>query len=116
MGLFDSWFGSKKPLSPEGVRALLFNAIAAGDEPALADGCATHEAVVLAHFASWQTVPEDYRTPEKLAWYGPGLIGVARHFADERGQPELLQRLVGPREDNPLVAWERDLVAATELN
>jgi hypothetical protein len=38
MGFFDSFFGSKKPPSPEEIRELLFDAVAAGDARALAKG------------------------------------------------------------------------------
>jgi tetratricopeptide (TPR) repeat protein len=51
-----------------------------------------------------------FRTPDKLAWYAPGLITVAQHFAEKRGHPELLESMSGPPEGNPLVQWQRALV------
>jgi len=77
--------------------------------------CAAHEEAVLAAFAGWTRVPEAYRTPDKLGWYGPGLIGVAQHFAQVRGRPELLQSMVGPPQSNPLVGWQRALAEVSAL-
>jgi tetratricopeptide (TPR) repeat protein len=110
MGFFDSLFGSKKPLSPEKLRELLFDAVAAGDEEALAKECERHEAMVLEHFSTWKMVPASFRgEPDTLTWYAQGLIAVARHFAASRGSSGLLASLVGAPEDNPLVQWESAL-------
>ncbi|MEO5729185.1 MAG: tetratricopeptide repeat protein [Byssovorax sp.] len=116
MGFFDSLFGSKKPLSPEQLRELLFDAVAAGDATSLAKECAAHEAMVLEHFPTWTTVPASFRSePDALAWYGQGLIAVARHFAASRGNSELLASLLGAPEDNPLNRWESALEQAAKL-
>src|SRR4051812_17265129 len=107
MGFFDFLFSSKKPLSSEQIRELLFDAVAAGDTGALAKECERHESAVLEHFPSWKTVPVAFRSePDALAWYGQGLIEVARHFAATRGNDELLAALTGPPEDNPISRWE----------
>jgi tetratricopeptide (TPR) repeat protein len=116
MGLFDSLFRrSRAAATPEEVRARLFDAVAADDAPALARLCAAHEALVLASFPTWKRVPEAFRTPDKLAWYGPGLIAVAQHFAEQRGRPELLESMIGAPEDNPLLQWQRTLVEVNPL-
>src|SRR4051812_3707614 len=116
MGIFDRLFGSReKPLTPEQIRDRLFDAAAAGDDRALASLCAAHEEMVLESFGAWKRVPEAFRTPDRLAWYGPGLIAVARHFAEVRGRPELLQSMMGPPEDNPLVQWQRALADVQPL-
>jgi tetratricopeptide (TPR) repeat protein len=108
MGVFDFLFRrSPSNVTPEQLRERLFEAVAAGDDERVAELCAAHEETVLTSFAGWQQVPDEYRTPDRLAWYGPGLIAVARHFAEERGHPELLQRLLGPPDDNPLLRWRR---------
>ena len=105
MGIFDRFRTPAPPLTPEQLRDQLFDAVAARDEKLLAKLCAAHEEAVLAGFAGWTRVPEAFRTPDKLGWYGPGLIGVAQHFAQVRGRPELLQSMVGPPQSNPLVGW-----------
>ncbi|MBK7539970.1 MAG: tetratricopeptide repeat protein [Myxococcales bacterium] len=96
------------PLDPDRLRALLFDAVAEGDDQTLAELCATHEAQVLASFSGWTCVPEELRTPDALAWYGPGLIAVARHFAEVRQRPELLQSMMAAQE-HPIFAWQRTL-------
>jgi hypothetical protein len=103
MGIFDRFRSPARPLTPEQLRDQLFDAVAAGDEKRLVKLCAAHEEAVLVAFAGWTRVPEAFRTPDKLGWYGPGLIGVAQHFAQVRGRPELLQSMVGPPQSNPLV-------------
>src|SRR3954463_5508169 len=96
MGIFDFLFRSRnKALTPDQVRERLFDAAAAKDAGALAKLCAAHEETVLANFDSWKRVPEAFRTPEKLAWYGPGLLAVMQHFAVSRGRPELLESMKG---------------------
>jgi tetratricopeptide (TPR) repeat protein len=111
MGVFDFLFrrARRSPLTAEQLRDRLFNAAAAHDAAALAELCSSHEDAVLASFAGWQRVPEAFRVPDKLAWYAPGLIAVARHFAEERGHPELLQRMIGAPGANPLIQWQRTL-------
>lgn len=116
MGFFDFLFSPKKPLSPEEIRGLLFDAVAAGDAEALAKGCESHEAMVLEHFSSWKKVPASFRSePDALAWYSQGLIEVARHFATSRGNAELLTALMGRPEDNPLTRWESALEQSAKL-
>ncbi len=112
MGFFDKLFrrSAEKPLSPEELRKRLFDAAAAEETTTFAELCAAHEPTVLARFAEWAKVPEPYRTPEGLQWYGPGLIAVAQHFAERRGHPELLAGMMGSPEDNPLERWRRALV------
>jgi tetratricopeptide (TPR) repeat protein len=116
MGLFDRLFGSRgEPTAPDDLRRALFDAVAAGNQARLKALCETHEAVIAASFEAWTRVPEAFRTPEKLQWYGPGLIAVARHFAEARGRPELMQRLASRPEGNPLVGWQRSLAEAGRL-
>ncbi|MEZ4359700.1 MAG: tetratricopeptide repeat protein [Kofleriaceae bacterium] len=91
----------------------MFNAVAAGDQASLERLCAAHEDAVVAAFRAWQTVPVEFRTPDKLPWYGNGLIAVAQHLA-ARGRPELMRALRRDGE-NPLQEWEDGLIAAGRL-
>jgi tetratricopeptide (TPR) repeat protein len=113
MGFWDSLFGRRRPSSPEEVREALFDAARRGDAAALAKLAEEHEAGVLEHFGGWAKVPEALRRdPAAVQAYAQGLIGVAQHFAEVRGRPELIARLAGPPADNPLVRWERALKEA----
>lgn len=115
MGIFDRFRSPAQPLTPEQLRDQLFDAVASRDEKLLVKLCAAHEEAVLAGFAGWKRVPEAFRTPDKLGWYGSGLIGVAQHFAQVRGRPELLQSMVGAPQSNPLVGWQRALAEVSAL-
>src|SRR4051812_45339195 len=121
MGFWDALFGERKRAvvaavgDPLELRARLFEAAARGDRDELARLTAAHEAMVLAHFPHWKTVPEEVRgDPAALQVYGNGLITVAQQFASARGRPELMALLIGPVEDNPLLGWERALREADD--
>lgn len=114
MGFFDFLFGKKKTLSSDALRVLLFDAVAAEDAAAIAKLCAEHEALILESFPAWQKIPEEFRSPDKLRWYGPGLIHVAQHFAAERGKPQLLNALSGGARENPLSRWQQELGEANQ--
>ena len=75
--------------------------------------CRANQAAILQHFPVWQKVPERIRNdPAAVPHYAQGLIGVARHFAERLRKPELLQRLVGGEQSNPLVQWQNRLAEA----
>ena len=114
MGFFDRFRSRAQPPTSDELRQQLFDAVAAGDQALLAKLCADHEAAVLAAFPAWQRVPAEFRTPDKLPWYGPGLIAVAQQFAARR-RPELLRALSGTPETNPIVEWRRGLETADAL-
>ncbi len=116
MGWFDALFGRKKaPRSPEDLRCLLFDAVASGKALELAELAEAHEAIVLEHFADWKIVPAHARRdPAATQAYAQGLIGLAQHFAEVRGRPELFAALVGAPADNPLARWQQALSAAKE--
>ena len=114
MGIFDRFRSRAQPPSSEQLRQQLFDAVAERNDALLAKLCAEHEDAVLAAFPGWQRVPAEFRTPDKLSWYGPGLIAVAQHFAG-RGRPELMRALTGPAETNPLVEWRRAIEGADGL-
>jgi tetratricopeptide (TPR) repeat protein len=114
MGIFDRFRSRAQPPTSEQLRQQLFDAVAEHNDALLASLCAEHEAAVLAAFPGWQRVPPEFRSPDKLSWYGPGLIAVAQHFAG-RGRPELMRALSGPDDRNPLVEWRRAIEAVDAL-
>ncbi len=112
MGLFDSLFGGRPPVvgDPEQLRTLLFDAAAAGDQKRFDALCRANQDAIVRLFPEWQKVPESIRKdPAAVPRFAQGLIAVARHFAERLGRPELLQRLKGTPEDNPLWRWQEAL-------
>jgi tetratricopeptide (TPR) repeat protein len=94
-------------LSPEELRARLFQAVKAGEPERLAELCRVHLQAVLEQFPGWKQVPPEIREdPARVREYAEGLIRVAQTFAETLGRPELLQGLAGAPESNPLVQWE----------
>lgn len=94
------------------LRESLFEAAAAGELTRVEELCREHADAIAAESASWQTVPTEVRSDaEAMQRYAHGLITVARVLAERLGEPSLMQRLVGPRDGNPLVQWEARLRA-----
>lgn len=119
MGLFDRLFGKGKdrgPVDPDDLRARLFDAAGAGDLHRVEQLCRAHRDLVSAHFPAWQKIPEPLRADQAaLQRYGHGLVSVAQIFASRLGDVALLQRLIGPPQDNPLVRWQDRLGKAQAL-
>ncbi len=118
MGLFDFLFGRREQPIPDAgqLRQALFEAAQAGDARRLERLCRANRAAVAEHFPGWQKVPPVMRDdPQALQAYMQGLVAVAQTFADRLGSPELLQRLIGSPQDNPLVRWQEGLGRAQAL-
>jgi tetratricopeptide (TPR) repeat protein len=116
VGIFDRLFGRRPgpDLSPDALRERLFDAVERGDRGALDALAAKHEAAIIEHFAIWVTVPGPVRgDPGALQRYAGGLIGVAQRFA-QRGNPALLQALMGSPGDNPIQRWQEAMHRAGE--
>lgn len=118
MGFFDRLFGKQQtgPVDPEQLRAQLFDAAGAGDLRRVEKLCRAHRDVVVAEFPAWQKIPDAARAdPAALQQYGRGLVTVAQLFAERLGDTSLIQRLIGPPQDNPLVRWQDRLGKAQAL-
>src|SRR5437879_3051168 len=118
MGLIDFLFGSKAPQinDPDQLLAVLIEAAQADDVKRLERLCRANQETVIQNFATWQKVPEDVRRDrEKANRYVPALIAVAQLFASRLGAPQLLDRLVGNQESNPLIHWQNQLAQARGL-
>lgn len=77
------------PPSPDSVRRLLFDAVAAGDDAQLEQLCREHKDWILEHGAGWLEVPEAFRAnPEAYEWYGNGLRAIARYCAEKLGRTD----------------------------
>lgn len=99
---------------PDQVREELFAAAAEGDEPRLEALAEAHAPLVLASFAGWRRVPPEVKSdPARLDRWARGLIGVAVHFAQRRGRPELLYMLKSG--ETPLSGWTETLGKAQRL-
>ncbi len=115
MGMLDFLFGGapRKIDDPERLRSALAAAAEKGDMQTLQALCAGHQEIILTSFPGWARIPEAIRSdPDAVRRHANGLIAVAVHFAKELGHPELLQRLQGTPQDNPIVAWEADVKEA----
>ena len=118
MGWFRAWFGSKDATvaDPAQLRERLFDAANAGHTEQLERSCRARQAAIVEHFASWQKPPAEVRAdPAAMQRYAGGLLGVARCFAEQLGDPQLMQRLVGSPEDNPLLRAQQRLQRARSL-
>ena len=88
--------GAQSP-SPEHVRQLLFDAVAAGDERKLDSLCQEHEAVILRHGEDWRAVPVEFHAnPEIRDWYVRGLDAIARYCAEKLRPQELTEQTPAP--------------------
>lgn len=77
------------PPSPDAVRRLLFDAVAAGDERRLESLCREHQDLILRSGPAWLEVPEAFRdSPEAYEWYGNGLRALARFCSDKVGDAD----------------------------
>ena len=71
-----------QPLSPEEVRRLLFDAVAAGDEVRLHALCHEHQELILSSMTEWLDVPEPIRAnPQIFDWYANGLRSISQFCA-----------------------------------
>ena len=78
---------SASPATPEEIRRLLFDAVAAGDDRQLESLCQEHRDLILTHAAGWLEIPAAFRaSPEVYEWYGNGLRAIAQFCQDRLGQ------------------------------
>ncbi|MBI4859773.1 MAG: tetratricopeptide repeat protein [Candidatus Riflebacteria bacterium] len=113
--IFD-WLRGRPKADPDEIRERLFEAAARGDDGELGRLCREHEHLVLDTFGDWKKVPSHIRDDVgAVQRWGHGLMAVARFFAEELSQPELIQELMGNPEDNPLTQWQRTLAQAQDL-
>jgi tetratricopeptide (TPR) repeat protein len=118
VGLFDFLFGKGGPAisDPDQLREELFATARRGDRKRLEQLARANVPTVLEHFPSWQKVPEAVRAdPAAVQGYVHALVAVAEVFAERLGRPELMARLMGPPESNPLAQWQQALARAREL-
>jgi hypothetical protein len=116
MGFFD-FFKRRRPPAP-GAGNLLDQLIDAADRKdfaALGRLCEQNERAILEAFPAWQTVPREIRDdPIARDRYVNGLVTIAQAF-EHAGNPSLIARLTGDEDNNPLLAWERDLASAQAM-
>jgi tetratricopeptide (TPR) repeat protein len=118
MGLFDFFFKKGLPAigSPDQLKTVLFDAALAGDGKRLSQLCRANQEAIEQYFPQWQKVPEEIRNDyPRVQRYVHCLVTVAEFFNDALGSPQLMQRLIGPEESNPLLQWQKKLRAAEAL-
>jgi tetratricopeptide (TPR) repeat protein len=118
VGLFDRLFGTPDPPidDPERLRAELFAAARAGDARRLERLARANQAAVLAHFHTWQKVPDAVRAdPAAVQPYVGSMIALAELFANRLGRPELMNARIGTPASNSLLRWQEALGKARRL-
>ena len=107
--------GLFKKKEPE-LREKLFAAVDQ-KSPALAELCSQHESEILSRFKEWLVVPEALRTNDgAVQYYGQGLIGLAQHFMEVRGDDRLIRQFqTGPSGENPMERWAQQLNESQDL-
>ncbi|WP_165253056.1 tetratricopeptide repeat protein [Paludisphaera soli] len=118
MGLFDRLYGkAESPIpDPARLRDELFASVQSGDSRRLERLARANEAAVLAHFRSWQLVPEEIRAdPSAVQAYVHSLVTIAQLFDVRLGHPELMAALTGPADGNPIEKWQSALRRSREL-
>jgi tetratricopeptide (TPR) repeat protein len=117
MSFFGRLFGAKaaKALDPVELREQLFDAAAEGGG-ALEKLCRSHREAIPSAYATWTTVPVEIRSDQRAVHrYMTGMIAVGQCFAEQFGDPSLMQRLMPPGKANPLARWQEQLAEAREL-
>jgi len=117
MSFFGKLFGVKanEPKTPAELREQLLDAAAAGGG-ALEKLCRAQREAISSAFPTWTVVPEAIRSDQPAVHrYVTGLIAVAQFFAQQLGDPSLLQRMMPPGKTNPIVRWREQLTNAREL-
>ena len=110
MGLLDRLFGKAEPAiaDPDRLRDELFAAARIGDNRRLKRLARANERAVVAHFRTWQKVPDAVRAdPAAVQGYVHSMVTVAQLFADRFGRLELMAALTGPSDSNPITGGRR---------
>jgi hypothetical protein len=94
----------------------LFAALAAGDLEEFETVCRQNSTAIIEAFPQWQHVPDCVRdNPEAAQRHVDVIIEIATFFADDLGNRDLLNQLIGPDETNPFVRWRASLAKADAL-
>jgi hypothetical protein len=117
MGLFEFLFGPHvpKPSDPGELKRVVLLTVRSGDRRRLERLCRTNSEGIRTHFPGWRKVPEQIRDdPAAVQQYVAGLVAIAQVFAESLGHQDLMQRLVGSPQNNPLVRWQDTLGKARQ--
>jgi tetratricopeptide (TPR) repeat protein len=118
MGIFDFLFGAAAPEvhDPDELKQLLFQAIRSKDLRRLEKLCRANQGMIAEHFPRWQKVPDQMRGDRAaLDGYMHALVTIAQCFAQRLGTAELMERLMGTEQTNPLARWQKSLQQAVKL-
>jgi tetratricopeptide (TPR) repeat protein len=120
MGLLDFFRRSRPPqqpatpLTPDELRKAVFDAANAGRQSELLSLCRAHRAAILASLPTWQTIPEPMRQDRAATWYTNGLMAVVNTFANQLGEPAVLD-IFAPGDGDPLAKWDQRISEARGL-
>lgn len=107
-------------MTADEVRQALIEVVQRGDQAALQRLCLEHRATIEAAFASWKTVPPEFRSDQgAVERYVATLLAIAEFFARGLGRPQLLRHLTGrdraADEPTPIDRWHDSLERAQAL-
>jgi tetratricopeptide (TPR) repeat protein len=102
------------------VRQALVAVVERGDQAELQRLCLEHRATIESAFASWKSVPPEWRADQgAVERYVATLLAVAEFFARGLGRPQLLRHLTGrdraADDPSPIDRWHDSLERAQTL-
>ena len=115
MGFFDRFRRAKASTigDPAELRESLIVAASGGNRKQLTALSRANRESIATHFPAWRQLPEAIRDDRTRAErYIHGLIAIAEVFAQDLGDPTLIQFLTGPDKENPLARWGQGLECA----
>jgi hypothetical protein len=108
--------GTSADIDINALQKLLFDAAAAGDRRNFEALCVQHTKRIVKAFPEWSKVPEAIRQNQKsVQQYANALIEIALFFHEGLGKSELLERLKGSEESNPISQWQDSLRTVDSL-
>lgn len=100
-------------INPDHLRGLLWEAVALGDQAALAFLCRQHAPLIRQFFPHWRKLPASIRdNPDQTEKYVRAMLTIAEFFQQNLGDLTLIQGLNPPGVDNPLQRWQQNLEMA----
>lgn len=116
MGLFDFLFGKNYIVTDAAeLKTRLLDAANAGDRRTLKKLCETNLDLVRQNMKAWSKIPEAERTPDRIPYYGNGLIAILTCIERDLRRSDLIPELIGTPDTNPYMRCQNKIQHAKEL-